>query len=153
MNGLCGSSRASTPRPGVLCGSVVSTMRILVWELVCIKVLSFAHCSSFWCWRCCRVNSALVYHGSSSTLMTWCSSWTPNCDQEECISKLKCGRLAWKVNGSVLTWRRSSWSLVMIRMSSRNLASASVLSPVVVTAETPSCAHSACCGSTRHAVA
>ena len=31
----------------VVCGSMVSTVRSLVWELVCIRALSLAHCSSF----------------------------------------------------------------------------------------------------------
>ena len=65
-------TRACTPRPGVMCGWMVSTVRSLAWELV-----SLAHCSSFWCWRHCHMSSALVYHGSSSMLMTWCSLWTP----------------------------------------------------------------------------
>ena len=47
------------------------------WELVCIRVLSLAHCSSTLCWRRFRLSLALGYHGSLSTLMTWCSSWTP----------------------------------------------------------------------------
>ena len=38
-------------------------------------------------------------------------------------------------------------------MSSRNLASTPVLSAVVALAEIPSCTHSVCCWSTRHAVA
>ena len=48
--------------------------------------------------------------------------------------------------------RPSSWSLVMAMMSSRNQASTTVLSAVVVSATT-SRAHSACCRSTRSAVA
>ena len=30
-----------------------------------------------WCWKHFRVSSTLVCHGSFSTLMTWCSLWTP----------------------------------------------------------------------------
>ena len=75
-------------------------------------------------------------------LMTKCSSRTPR----------RRGRLASKVKGSVATWRRpSSWSLVLAKMSSRNLASA-LLSALVVSPKTPSSAHSACFGSTRSAV-
>ena len=47
----CVSSRACTTMPGVVCGSMVSTVRSLAWELVAIRVLSLADCSSFWCWR------------------------------------------------------------------------------------------------------
>ena len=42
---------------------------------------------------------------------------------------------------------------MLAMISSRNLASTPVLSAGVVSAETPSSAHSACCGSTRRAVA
>ena len=115
-----------------VCGSMVSTVRSLVWELVCIRVLSLAHCSSFWCWRRCHMSSVLVYHGSSSMLMTWCSSQTP---KRSVSPSSRRGRLAWKVKGSMSTWRRpSSWFLVMTRMSSRNLASTPVLSAVGVSA-------------------
>ena len=38
MNGLSVSSRSCTPIPGVMCGSMVSTVRSLAWELVCIRV-------------------------------------------------------------------------------------------------------------------
>ena len=54
-NGLCVSSRACHRRPGIVYGSTVSTMRRLMWELVCIRVLSLAHCVSLWYWRCSRV--------------------------------------------------------------------------------------------------
>ena len=83
--------------------------------------------------------------------MTWCSLWTP---MRSVSPSSRCGRLAWKVKGSVSTWRRPcSWSLVMAMMSSRNLASTPVLSAVVVSPTTPSNAHSVCCGSTRIPVA
>ena len=143
-NGLCGSSRQCIPRPRVMCGSMVSTVRSLMWELVCIRVLSLAHCSSFWYLRLCCVRSALAHHGSFSTLMTWSSSWTP---KRSGSPSLRHWRLAWKVKGSASSWRRpSSWSLVMTRMSYRNLASTPALSVVVVSAETPSYAHNVCCG-------
>ena len=69
-------SRACTPMHRVVCGSMVGTVRSLAWELVSIRVLSSVHYSSFWYWRCPRVSSTLVYHGSFSMLMTWCSSQT-----------------------------------------------------------------------------
>ena len=82
--------------------------------------------------------------------MTWCSSGTT---KRKASPGPRLGRLAWKVKGSVSTWIRPSfWSLVMTRMSSRNLASTLVLSAVVLLAETPSCGHSVYCGSTRHRV-
>ena len=93
-----------------------------------------SHCSSFCCWRRCGVSSTLMCHGSSSTLMTWCSSRTP---KRSASPSSRRGRLAWKVKGSESTWRRpSSWSLEMARMSSRKLASTPVLSAVVVSTET-----------------
>ena len=84
-NGLYGSSRECTPRPRVMCGSRVSTVRSLMWELVCIRVLSLAHCSSFWCWRLCCV---------SSTGAPWELLYTDDLvfiadTQEDYISKLK----------------------------------------------------------------
>ena len=39
-NGLCVSSRAHTPMPGVVCESIVSAVRNLTWDLVCVKALS-----------------------------------------------------------------------------------------------------------------
>ena len=87
----------------VMCGSMVSKVRSLSWKLVCIKVLSLAHCSSFWCWRRFRLSLALGYHESLSTLMTWCSSRTT---KRGVSPSWWCGRLAWKVKGSMSTWRR-----------------------------------------------
>ena len=131
--------------------SMVSSVRSLAWELACIRVLFLAHCSSFWCWRRFRVSSALVYHGSSSMLMPSCSSWTTKMSVSP---SSRCGWLAWKIKGPIATWRKpSSWSLVLAMMSFRYLVSITVLSAVVVLAETPSCAHSVCCRSTRCAVA
>ena len=122
-------SRACTSVPGAVCGSIVSTVRSLAWELGIIKVLSLAQCSS------------LVCHGSFSTLITWCSSRTSR--RSASLSSRR-GRLGWKVKGSVSTWRRpSAWSSVLAMMSSRNLASIPVLFNVVVLATTPSRAHSA----------
>ena len=64
------------------------------------------------------------------------------------------GRLAWKVKGPVLTWRKpSSWSLVLIWMSYRNQASIPVLSAARVLATTPLSDCSASYGSTRGAAA
>ena len=101
-------------------------------QLVPIWVLPLAHWSSFWCCRCCCMSSASGYYGSFPILMTWCSLWT---SKSSVFPSSRCGRLAWKVKGSMLTWRRShSWSLVMTRMSSKNLASTPELSSVVVSA-------------------
>ena len=82
------------PMPRVMCGSMVSTMKSLAWELVCIRVLSWAHCSPFWCWRRFRMSSTLVYFGSFFMLMTWWSSRTP---RRSVFSSLRHGRLTWKV--------------------------------------------------------
>ena len=76
-NGLCVSSRVWTTMPGALWGSMVNTVKSLAWELVCIRALFSAHCSSSWCWKHCHASSALVCHGSFSMLMTCCSSQTP----------------------------------------------------------------------------
>ena len=149
-NGLCVSSKACIPMLGVVCRSMVGTVRRLGWELVCIRVVFPAHCSSFWCWRRFCVSFALVYHGSLFTLMTRCSSQTP---RRSVSPSSRHGRLVGKVKGSVSTWTRpSSWSLLMAMMSSRNLACTPVLSAVVVVGATPSCAHSVWCGSTRSLV-
>ena len=92
-----------------------------------------------------------VPYGSSFMLMTWGSSLTP---KRSVFSTPGRGTLAWKLKGYVSTWRRpSSWSLVMARMSCRNLTSTPLLSALVVSAEIASCAHSICCGSTRRSVA
>ena len=69
----------------VVCGSMVSTVTVGVWELVSIRTLSLANCSSSWYWGRFRVSSALVCHGSSSMLMTVLISD----NQVEYISKLK----------------------------------------------------------------
>ena len=69
-NGLCVLSRACTSMLGVVCGSWTSTVRSLAWELVCIRALSLARCSSSWCWRRFHLNSPLVCHGSFFTLLT-----------------------------------------------------------------------------------
>ena len=130
---------------------MVSTVRSFTWELGCIRVLSLAHCSLFWCWRCIRMFSTLVHIGGFFRLMTWCSSWMP---RRSVSPSSRCGRLSWKVKESVSTSRRpSSWSLVVAMMSSRNLVNTPALSAVVVWAATPSCAHSVWCGFTRSAMA
>ena len=80
-----------------------------------------------------------VWHGS------WCISGV--------ISKLKVWKSGMESKGLHINMKKpSAWSLVMPMMSSRNLASTPVLSAVVVSTETPSCAHSECCGSTRRTV-
>ena len=94
------------------------------------------------CWRCFHVCSALVCHGSFSTLMTWCSLQTP---RRSVSPSSRPGRLAWKVKGSTSTWRRSSsCSLVLAMVSSRNLASTPVLSAVVALATASCSGHTAC---------
>ena len=77
----------------------------LAWELVGIRALSLAHCSSSYCWKHCRTSSTLVFDGSFSMLMTWCSSQT---SRRSLFPSSRHGRLAWKVKGSMLTWRRPS---------------------------------------------
>ena len=110
-----------------------------LWELMCIRVLSLAHCSSFWCWRHFWASSALVYRGSFFMLMTFCLWRAP---KTSVSPGSRHGKLAWRVKGSMSIWRRpSSWSLVMATMFSRNLASTPVMFAVVVSAATPSCAH------------
>ena len=145
------SFRTCTPMPGVVCGSMVQWWVGGSSSLVCIRVVSLAHCLSFLCWRCFRVSSAVVYHGRFSTLMTWCSSQTTK--RSVSLSSRR-GELAWKAEGFVSTWRSPSfWSLAMAMKSSRNLFSTSLLFAVVVSAENPTCAHSVWCGSTRCTVA
>ena len=64
----------------------VEEWAVRVIQGMCIRVLSLAHCSSSWCWRCCHVSSTpweLLY---ADDLMLITDT------QEECISKLK----AWK---------------------------------------------------------
>ena len=135
--------------PGALCGSMVNTVRSLAWELVCIRALFSAHCSSSWCWKHCHASSAPVCHGSFSMLMTCCSSQTPRRSVSPSLSS-RHGRLVWKVKGSVLTWRKpSSWCLVLTWMSYRNQASIPVLSAARVSATTPLSACSASYGSAR----
>ena len=73
--------------------------------------------------------------------------------QEECIYKFKTWKADMESKGFVSSWRRhSSWCLVMATMASRNLARTPVLSAAVVSAATPSCANSLCCGSTGNTV-
>ena len=67
-NELCMSSRVCTLMHAVV---VLSTVRNLAWELVCIMTLSLAYCSSPWCGKCVHMSSALVCPGSLSMLMTW----------------------------------------------------------------------------------
>ena len=75
--------------------------------------------------------------------------------QQECISKLKAQKAGLQSNRLCFNMKKISCfqSLVLAMMSSRNLASNPVLSAVVVSATTPFSAHSACCGSTRSALA
>ena len=145
------SSRVCTTMPGAVCGSMVNTVMSLAQELVCIRALSLSHCSSSWCCKRCRVSSALVCHGSFSMLMTWCSSQTP---RRSVSPSSRHGRLAWKVKGSVLTWRKpSSWSTLLTWMSYRSQESIPVLSAARVSATTPLSACSASYGSTKDAAA
>ena len=85
------SSMACTTMPGAMYGSMVSTVRSLAWEFVCIRALSLAHC---------RTSSGLVCHGSFSMLMTWCSLQTPRMSVPR---SSRHGRLAWKAKGSFWT--------------------------------------------------
>ena len=111
---------------GVHQGSVLSPL---------LFILVFKHC---------RISSSLVCHGSFSMLMTWCSSQTP---RRSVSPSSRHGRLAWKVKGSVLTWRKpSSWCPLLTWMSYRNQASIPVLSAARVSATTPLSACSASCG-------
>ena len=145
-NKLCVSSRVCTTMSRAVCRSMVNTVMSWVWELVCIRALSLAHCSSSWCYKRRHVSSALVCHGSSSMLMTWCPSQTPRSVSPSSWH----GRLAWKVKGFVLTWRKpSSWTPLLTWMSYRNQSSIPVLSAARVSATTPLSACSASYGSTR----
>ena len=114
-NGLCLPSRACTPMSGVVCGSMVSTVRRFGLGADVHQNSVFSPTS--WCWRRFRVSSAWVCHGSFSTLMSWCSSRTSGTSASP---NSRCERLAWKVKGSASTWR-NSWSLVLAMMSSRSL--------------------------------
>ena len=153
-NGLCVSFKSCTPMPKVVCKSIFSTIMSLAWELMCIRTLPLAHCSSSWCWRRFHMSSALVCRGSFSSLTTCCSSQTP---RRSVSPSSRHGRQVWKVKSSMSTWirpsRPSSWFLVLAMLSSRNLASTPVLPALGLSATTQSSAHSACGGSTRSALA
>ena len=45
-NGLYVSFKSCTPKPRVVCRSIVSTIMSLAWESMCIRTLPLAHCSS-----------------------------------------------------------------------------------------------------------
>ena len=140
--------------PRVICRSVVSTIMSLAWELMCIRNLPLAHCSSSRWWRRFHMSSALVCHGSFLSLATCCLSQT---SRRSVSPSSRHGRQVWKVKSSMSSWRRpsrpSSWFLVLAMLSSRNLASTPVLPALGLLATTQSSAHSACGGSTRSAVA
>ena len=94
-----------------------------------IRAFSLSHCCSSWCWRRFCASFALVCHGSSSTLTTWCllricwRSVYPSPTSE---------RLAWKVKRSMSTRRKpTSRSAVLALMSPRRMASILVLSVAV----------------------
>ena len=121
---------------------------------MCIRTLPLAHCSSSRWWRRFHMSSALVCHGSFSSLATCCSSQTT---RRSVSPSSRHGRQVWKVKSSMSSWRRpsrpSSWFLVLAMLSSRNLASTPVLPALGLSATTQSSAHSACGGSTRSALA
>ena len=50
--------------------SMVSAVKNLAWEWMCITALSLAHCSSSWCRKRFHANFLSVCH-ENSTLMTW----------------------------------------------------------------------------------
>ena len=130
--------------PGVVCRSVVvNTVRSLVWELVCIKALSLAHCSSSWWWKRYRTSFSLVCHGNFSMLMTWCSSWT---SRRNASPTSRHGRLVWKLKNT--KFMVSSVGLDV----QRNLVNIPVLPAARLSATTPSSTHIATCGSTRSVV-
>ena len=126
----------------------------LAWELMCIRTLPLAHCSSSRCWKRFHMSSALVCRGNFSSLTACCSTQT---HRRSVSPSSRHGRQVWKVKSSMSTWRRpsrsSSWFLVLAMLSSRNLASTPVLPALGLSATTQSSAHSACGGSTRSAVA
>ena len=138
--GCCHSGHV-LPTPGVVCRSMVGTVKSLaweLWELVCIKALSLAHCSSSWKHFC--MSSVLMCHENFSTLMTR-SSCTP---MRSVSPSSRHERMLWKAKGRVSTWNRiSSLSPALALVSSRIPASA-----VVVLATTPLSACSVICGST-----
>ena len=92
---------------------------------------------------------ALVCCGIFATPMTLCSLRTSRRSVSPSVTH---GRPAWKVKGPAST-RGSSWSLVLVMMSSRNLASTPVMPAVKVLAITPYSARSECGGPTRNAEA
>ena len=126
---------------------MVST--VIEFGMGVVRALSLARCSSSWCRRRFRMSSTLVCHGNFFTLMTWCSSQTP---RRSVSSSSRCGRLAWKAKGSMSTWKRpSSWSLVMVVISLRNLASTPVQLRPVFTVYV--WVHKKCSGITKRQVA
>ena len=126
-----------------------SNARSHVWvngqygEEVCIRALSRRLVSLPY------ESLALACCGIFATLMILCSSWTPKRSVSPSATH---GKPAWKVKGPAST-RGSSWPLVLVMMSSRNLANTPVLPAVKVLATTPFSARSACCGPTRRAEA
>ena len=108
-------------------------------ELVGIRTLSLAYCSLSWCWKCFHVPH-------------WCAMGPLYL--MACVSpSSRPGRLIWKENRSMSTWRPCFWSPVLALMSLRNLTSTPLLSTAVVLATAPLWVHSASCRSTRGAAA
>ena len=78
-----------------------------------VRICPTAYCSSSWCWKLYRINSQLVYPGSFSMLMTWCSSQAPRGSVSPSSRR---GRLAWKVKGSASIWRRTKFTFSCVSL-------------------------------------
>ena len=130
---------------------------------MCIRALSLDHSSSSWGCRSLRqLLLILVLEALSRQFRTgvpWELNYADDLvlivdTQEECITKRKAWKAGMKSKGSMSTWRRPrSWYLVLAMMSSRNLASSTVLHISVVSATTPCSARIVWYGSTSRAVA
>ena len=148
-DGLCVSFRACAPMPEVVCGSMVKTVGCLAWGWVYIRALSLVHCSSSWYFKRFRVGSSLVCRGSSSTLMTLCSSWTHQRSVFPSSRRVKAGNGS---EGPHVNTKKTKFLDPVIGLDVlKYLASTNGLSAAVESAAIASSAHSASCWSTRGA--
>ena len=151
-NGLYMSSRACTPIPCVVWGSMVSTMRSLAWELVCIRALSLAHCSSSWCRKCFRTSFAPMCPGSFSTLMTWCSLWN-NLGNVSLSSRPGAWKAGMESKGLHVNVKKTKLLVSWVLVSSGTQASSHVQCATVELSTTSLIGLSTNCESTRSAAA
>ena len=113
----------------VVCWPMGSTVKGLMCNRVmCNRALSLARCSSSWCWKHFHVSSTMVCCESVSVLMTSCSSQTL---RRSVSPSPRRGRLAWKVKGSMSTWRRQHFRSAVLGIT-RNLLNTAIESATTV---------------------